>query len=123
MLPLPAATEALYDSTGRHLAGCYAPLMEAGALTPAHAACVATRPAESLVWDARFCPDPLQHLGLVWMLPASPGVNPLTVSPAVLPYLVQALDAGCSVKMHAGDLDAINTVCAAVAPLLGGGHA
>ena len=51
------------------------------------------------------------------------GGNPLEFSPGVLPFLVLALDAGASVKLHAITPEAIQAICATAAPLLGGGHA
>ena len=121
MLPLSADMEALYDASGCHLGGIYSPLMVDGKLTETHAGCLATRPAERLIWYGALCSAPTEHLALVWMAPV--GVNPLVVSPAVLPYLVQALDAGTSVQLHASSEEAINATCAALSPLLGGGHA
>ncbi len=54
---------------------------------------------------------------------APPSDNPLAGSPAVLPYMVQALDNGWSVQVHAASKAVIDGVRAAVHPLLGGGHA
>jgi hypothetical protein len=122
MLHLPAELEDLYDgTTGRHLGGIYPPLLADGALTETYAGCTSTRPAQLLIYRAAVCPAPAQSLALVWMAPA--GSNPLAVSPAVLPYLVQALDAGASVKLHASSDEAIIATIAAVEPMLGGWHA
>lgn len=124
MLALPARMEALYDSTGQHLGGVYPPLMVDGVLTPAYAGCLSTRPAELLIYQVDVCPAPWESLGLVWMMPTLPeGTNPLAASPAVLPYLVQVLDAGCSVKLHAARPAEIEAVRAGVGLWLGGGRA
>ena len=69
-----------------------------------------------------MCPNPLAAVGLVWMAPHVEG-NPLEFSPGVLPFLVLAVDAGASVKLHAMTPEAIAAICTTVAPLLGGGHA
>ena len=113
--------EALFDADGEHLGGVYDPIMVDGELTPAHAHNLATRPAHRLLWNPPVCAEPFDRLGLVWMAP--PGANPLAVSPTVLPRLVQALDAGESISIHAETEDAIDAVCSYVNPWLGGGHA
>ncbi len=122
MLPLPIQTEALFDgTTGQHLGGIFPPLLAGGELTDDYAACLSTRPAEQLMYYAPICPNPAAWLALVWMAP--PSDNPLAGSPAVLPYMVQALDNGWSVQVHAASKAVIDGVRAAVHPLLGGGHA
>ncbi len=120
MLPNRDYLEALFTADGDHLGGVYAPIMVDGNLTPAHAQNLATRPACRLLWNPPVCAEPFDRLGLVWM---ASGANPLAVSPAVLPRLVQVLDAGESISVHAETEDAIDAICAGVAPLLGGGHA
>ncbi len=124
MRPIEPLYEALFDGvTGQHFGGIYDPLLSSGELTKAHADIISTRPANRLVWrDDATCPDPAGALALVWMAPHVGG-NPLAFSPGVLPFLVQALDAGASVQLHATTTDAIADICATVAPLLGGGHA
>ena len=121
MLPNRDYLEALFDATGRHLGDVYDPIMVDGELTPAHAQSLATRPAHRLLFNPPVCAEPFDRLGLVWMAP--PGANPLAVSPAVLPRLVQTLDAGESISVHAETEDAIDAVCSYVNPWLGGGHA
>ena len=117
-------TEALYDgSSGEHLGGIYSPLLVDGELTDSYAGCLSARPAHRLIWrDDATCPNPQCSLALVWMTPTVDG-NPLVFSPSVLPRLVQALDGGASVQLHAPTMDAIAAICLTVAPLLGGGHA
>ena len=91
-----------------------------GEVTKAYIDCLSLRPATRLVCGPT-CDEPLRDLGLVWMMPAEPEL--LAVWPDMLPHLVHALDAGTSISLHAEGEDSINAVCAAVSPLLGGGHA
>ena len=121
MLPPELREQGLYDASGRHLGGVYAPLMIDGRYTGALAVMRSALPAERLIWHNVACRDPQTDLGLLWAVPATP--NPLAVMLGVLGYLVAAIDAGQSVKLHAVDEVAINVVCAQVAPMVGGGHA
>lgn len=119
MLPLPVELEDLYDGQGQHIGEVFAPIMEGWRLTDAHREKVAGRPIAALIWKNYSIPLP--HLGLVWMMP--PSCNPLGISPAVFGHLVQTLDAGAAVQLHAADQAGIDAVCAAVIPMMGGGHA
>ena len=121
MHTIPPHMVGLYDYTGRHLGGVYDPLMVDGQLTLAHAACLAGRPANRLIWSPSKCTEPERWFSLVFMAPS--GQNPLTIAPMATAYLVQALDAGTSVQIHAETEDAIDAVCSYVNPWLGGGHA
>ena len=121
VLPPELRDQGLYDASGCHLGGLYEPLMVDGQLTGALAVMRAARPAERLIWHNLGCQNPQADLGLLWAMPATP--NPLAVTLGVLGYLVAAIDAGQSVKLHAVDEAAIDTVCAQVAPMVGGGHA
>ena len=120
-LPPELRDQGLYDAFGCHLGGLYEPLMVDGQLTGALAVMRAALPAERLIWHNMACRDPHTDLGLLWAMPATP--NPLAVTLGVLGYLVAAIDAGQSVKLHAVDEAAIDVVCAQVAPMVGGGHA
>ena len=119
-LPPEMAQHGLYDETGRHLGGLYQSLMVDGRLTPAHTAVMACRPVQRLFWDYRTCSDPASNLALVWAMSLDP--NPLATGWGVIPYLVQVLDAGQSVQLHAAGEDEINRLCAVLAGLVGGGH-
>ena len=121
VLPPELRDQGLYDASGCHLGGLYEPLMVDGQLTGALAVMRAALPAERLIWHNVACRDPQTDLGLLWAVPATP--NPLAVTLGVLGYLVAAIDAGRSVKLHAVDEAAIDVVCAQVASMVGGGHA
>lgn len=82
---------------------------------------MAWRPARRLFWDYRICLDPVSNLGLVWFLPVEP--NPLATALDVVPYLVQTLDAGQSVQLHAAGEDEIDRLCTVLSNFVGGGHA
>ena len=125
MLQRAIALEALYDAAGRHLGGVYSPLMVDGALTAEHAGCLSTRPVQLLIYQVGVCLDsPTSHLAFVWMMPTLPdGSHPFGHSPAVLPYLVHALDAGYSVMLHAARLADIEAVKVGVMLWIGGGRA
>ena len=117
--------EALYDAAGRHLGGVYSPLMVDGVLTQEHAGCLSTRPVQLLIYQVGVCPDPpAARLGFVCMMPTIPEEShPFELSPAVLPYLVQALDAGYSVQLHATRWSEIQAVAQGVMLWIGGWHA
>ena len=125
MPPIHLELEEIYDGHGQHFGGVYSPLLQNGRATESLIGCLSTRPAHHLIWmNDAVCPNPHSSLARVWMMLTVEG-NPLVtspVSPAVLPYLVQALDGGASVQLHAPTMEAIKAVCETVAPLLGGGH-
>ena len=119
-LPPSLRLHGIYDGSGAHVGGAYEPLIVDGRITDAYSDCLSQRPAARLICGPT-CDEPLRDLALVWMMPAEPEL--LTVWSVMLPDLVHALDTGASVSLHAATEDSINAVCAAVTPLLGGGHA
>ncbi len=119
-LPPSLRLHGIYDESGAHLGGVYEPLMVDGQVTEAYIDCLSLRPSARLICGPT-CDEPLRDLGLVWMMPAETEL--LVVWPAILPHVVQMLDAGASISLHAITEDNINAVCAAVSPLLGGWHA
>ena len=120
-LPSDLAHHGLYDGTGRHLGGFYQSVMIDGQLTPAVAALMAHRPVAQMFWDPRVCADPAVDLSLVWFLPVE--ANPLATALDVIPYLVQAVDAGQSVKLLAAGRGELDQLCAFLSAFVGGGHA
>ncbi len=112
--------EQLYDGTGAHHAGVWPPLMIENKLTDTFAMEKAMRPHHSV-----FAVDDYgQNLGWVWMMPLGLKAGlPCPNFGYVLGALVQAVDAGQGVIVHADDPEmaafAIDLVCR----FSGGGHA
>ena len=118
MLPIPFELEQLYDGTGRHLGGIYAPLATDNVLTQAYHDAKALRQAEQILGFHYETAD----LALVYMLPL--GMTPAwPVSGSVLARLVHAVDAGRTIVLHGDNADAVRHVGVFVAAFVGGGHA
>ncbi len=77
------------------------------------------RPAQRMLYHNVLCTDPYSQIGLVWFLPLE--ANPLAGANDMLGYLVQALDAGQSVMLHAATMAEINAVCGMITRIVGPG--
>ena len=119
MPPLSPDMEDLYDGTGQHVGGLYPPIMVNWVLTDAYAAKCAERPVNRLI----FADEAMAYtaLGFVWMAPV-PSL-PLAMSDYVRGALVQALDNGQSIIVHADTEYAVHKACWLVSIMSGGGHA
>ncbi len=114
-----AQFQVLHDGTGRHLGGLYPPLVVDNELTEFYRNNVAERPLHRrLQLDGGDAND----VGAVWMMPLGGPVDPVTMS-QVLPVLVQALDAGQSVMLHADRQETLDHAGIWAGLCVGGGNA
>ncbi len=114
-----AKFQVLHDGAGQHLGGIYPPLMVNNELTDFYRNNVAERPLHRrLQLDGGDAND----VGAVWMMPLGGTLDPVTLS-QVLPVLVQALDAGQLVILHADRQATIDRAGIWAALCVGGGNA
>jgi hypothetical protein len=119
MMVLPSvAAEQLYDGTGAHFTGLFPPIAVNNVLTESFHSEKALRPAE----NALAVGPGGNNLGWIWMIPLGlPPEGP--ICPEIVGNLVQAVDAGKGVVVHADNLATARTVIDIVRLLAGGGHA
>lgn len=105
----------LYDGSGLALNGQEPPLVlgEVNFLI-----CLTERPAGAVLTTRPFL---ARDLALIWMLPLD--MDPARPPGCIVALIVQALDGGGAVALHAADEAAIDAVKDAVWPITGGGRA
>ena len=113
--------EQLYDGTGRHHVDAYPPLMVENQLTADFAKEKALRPYAS---GLAIEPEHGNNLALVWMAPLGLKLGvPSCNFRGVVGALVQAVDAGGGILVHADDAETAGFGTGVVLRFKGGGHA